>query len=316
MDSADSAEMVILVDNYINGFLSGSKWVKRPKPDDTIIGSSPGQPLRAEFGFSVLVRIKKDNQIFPILFDAGVGYEALLFNARTLNIDLTDTQAIVLSHGHPDHTAAIVKTACTIKRKNLPIIVHPEALIKRAFQLGTTEPRPFPFFLDEKEIQECGAKMEITKGVTSLAAETAYVTGQIPRVNEFEKGMPPNTHYQIRDGKFVHDPNVFDDQGLVINVKDKGLIIVSGCAHSGIINTVKYAQQITGVDQIYAIVGGFHLTGNFFEPIIDQTVGVLKEIKPDFIVPAHCTGLRAIIKISNALPNAFVESSVGTTLLF
>ncbi len=178
MQRADSVEIVILVDSYINGFLTSSQWVKRPGPDVTLTGATPGQPLRAEFGFSALVRIKKDNNTFPILFDAGVSRKALLFNARTLNIDLTDTQAIVLSHGHPDHTAAIVEATCTIKRKDLPIIVHPEALIRRAFQLGTPEPRPLPFFLDEKEIQECGAKMEITKGATSLAADTAYVTGQ------------------------------------------------------------------------------------------------------------------------------------------
>ena len=315
MEEANSAELVTLVDNYINGFLSSSEWVKRPGPS-IVRGCKPGKPLRAEFGFSVLFRIRKDNQVFPILFDAGVGDEALLFNAKLLNIDLTDTQAIVLSHGHPDHTAAIVETVCAIKKKDLPIIVHPDALTIRALKLGTPEPQPVPFFLDEKAIRECGAKMIISKGVTSLAGKTAYVTGQIPRVTEFEKGLPPDTHYQIQDGKFVHDPNVFDDQGLVINIKDKGLIIVSGCAHSGIINTVKYAQQITGVNRIYAIVGGFHLTGDFFEPIIDKTVNAFKEIKPDYIVPAHCTGMRAIIKISNALPNAFVESSVGTTFLF
>jgi hypothetical protein len=129
-------------------------------------------------------------------------------------------------------------------------------------------------------------------------------------------GARANTHYQIQGEKLVHDPNIFDDQGLVINVKGKGLIVVSGCAHSGIINTVKYAQQITGVDRVHVIIGGFHLTGNFFEPIIDSTVNVLKEIAPDFIIPAHCTGIRAIIKIANALPKAFVESSVGTTFLF
>ena len=150
----------------------------------------------------------------------------------------------------------------------------------------------------------------LLKKATSIAADTTYVTGQIPRITEFEKGMPPNTHYQIRKGgKIVHDPCVFDDQGLVINLRDEGLIVVTGCAHSGIVNTVKYAQQITGISKIHAIIGGFHLTGSYFEPIVGPTVDALNGFEPKIVIPAHCTGLKTIVKIVEMLPNAFLGAA-------
>jgi 7,8-dihydropterin-6-yl-methyl-4-(beta-D-ribofuranosyl)aminobenzene 5'-phosphate synthase len=318
METANSVEIIILVDNYINGFLSSNQLVQRPRIETVNFGLSPGQPLRAEFGFSAIVKIRKDENVFPLLFDAGVGKETLLFNARTLNIDLTEIQTIVLSHGHPDHTAAIVGAVCAIGRKGLPIIVHPEARVKRVFRSNSQDSlRDLPFFFDERRILECGAKIEYCKEPTSLAADTAYVTGQIPRVTGFEKGMPPNTHYQIRrGGRLVHDTCVFDDQGLVVNLRDEGLIVVTGCAHSGIVNTVKYAQRITGVDKICAVVGGFHLTGSYFEPIVGPTVDALRDFAPKAVIPAHCTGLKAFIKIADTLPKALIENSVGSTFQF
>ncbi len=128
--------------------------------------------------------------------------------------------------------------------------------------------------------------------------------------------MPPDTHYMKKDGVLVHDPLIVDDQSIVINLKDKGLIVISGCAHAGIINTLEYAKQITGVNKIHAVIGGFHLSSRHYEQIMDWTVNSLKKINPDVVIPSHCTGLRAIIQIANKLPEAFVENSVGTTFQF
>ncbi len=123
-------------------------------------------------------------------------------------------------------------------------------------------------------------------------------------------------HYRVIKGELVHDRNIFDDQALVVNLKNKGLVVIAGCAHSGIINTLRYSQEISGVKQIYGVVGGFHLTGNYFDPIIDPTIRALKEFAPRVIIPAHCTGLKAINKIAVSLPDAFIESSVGSTFEF
>ncbi|HSL71751.1 MAG TPA: MBL fold metallo-hydrolase, partial [Longimicrobiales bacterium] len=107
-------------------------------------------------------------------------------------------------------------------------------------------------------------------------------------------------------------PIVWDDQALVCNVKNKGLVVVTGCAHAGAINTLLYAQALTGVSPVYAFLGGLHLSGAAFEPRIAQTVADLTALQPSIVVPAHCTGLKATHAIAAALPNAFIQNSVGT----
>ena len=101
----------------------------------------------------------------------------------------------------------------------------------------------------------------------------------------------------------------------MVHVKDKGLVILTGCGHAGAVNTIRHAQALTGIDRVYAILGGFHLTGAFFEPIIEPTVATLKELNPTLIVPAHCTGWKATHRIAAELPEAFVPNSVGTRFM-
>ncbi len=272
--------------------------------------------MLAEFGWSLLARINVGGRSHSILFDTGLGKEALLRNASALKVDLKEVEALVVSHGHPDHTAATSETLSAIGREELPLILHPGALRKTMLMFPNGERSYAPYFLDERELRNRGARLEKSKGPTRLASETTLVTGEIPRHTDFERGMPPNMHFRIMDETPVHDPLILDDQGLVINLKDKGLVVISGCAHAGIINTVRYAQEVSGVDKVYAVVGGFHLTGDFFAPIIDKTVTEMKSITPKIVLPSHCTGIRALIKLANALPDAFIENSVGTIFQF
>src|SRR5262249_50720149 len=133
------------------------------------------------------------------------------------------------------------------------------------------------------------------------------------RTTEFEKGFP--IHQSKHGDHWEPDPLISDDQCVIINVKDRGLVICTGCGHSGIINIIRHAQTLTGVQQIYAVVGGFHLTGMLFEPIIPVTVAALKQINPRYVMPGHCTGWSATHQIARALPEAFIANSVGTTLV-
>jgi len=309
---ADSVELITLADNYVNGFLSSSKFAHRPRLD-TISGETPGRPMLAEFGWSVLVKVNTEGRTHSILFDTGLGKEALLHNAKALKIDLKQIDALVVSHGHPDHTAATPETVAAVGRDELPLILHPGALRRTLIMFPNGEKSNAPYFLDEKELRNKGARLDKSTKPTFLASDTAFATGEIPRRTDFEKGMPPNMHYRIIDGNPVHDPMIADDQGLVINLKGKGLVVISGCAHAGIINTVKYAQEVSGVNDVYAVAGGFHLTGDYFAPVIERTVSELKNVSPKLVLPSHCTGIRALIKIANALPDAFIENSVGTT---
>jgi 7,8-dihydropterin-6-yl-methyl-4-(beta-D-ribofuranosyl)aminobenzene 5'-phosphate synthase len=116
-----------------------------------------------------------------------------------------------------------------------------------------------------------------------------------------------------RNGQLEPDL-ILDDQALVVNLKEKGLVIISGCAHAGIINTIMHAMKITRTNRVYAVVGGFHLAGAKVDTLTEQTIKALLEINPQVIVPMHCTSWKSIVKIQQALPNAFILNSVGTKL--
>jgi 7,8-dihydropterin-6-yl-methyl-4-(beta-D-ribofuranosyl)aminobenzene 5'-phosphate synthase len=107
---------------------------------------------------------------------------------------------------------------------------------------------------------------------------------------------------------------ILDDQALIAHVAGRGLVVLTGCGHAGIINIVRYAQRLTGITQLHAVLGGFHLSGSIFEPIIGDTVGALEKLAPDVIVPAHCTGWKATHAIARDLPGSFIQNSVGTTI--
>ena len=142
---------------------------------------------------------------------------------------------------------------------------------------------------------------------------TVLFLGEITKQTDFEKGWPI-VHCQ-KDGKEVWD-GIEDDTSIVMNLKDKGLVIISGCAHAGIVNTVRYAMAVTGIDKVHAIMGGFHLAGPFFEPIIDRTTEELKKINPAFIIPTHCTGRKAIMAMEKQMPDQFILNMAGTKLTF
>jgi 7,8-dihydropterin-6-yl-methyl-4-(beta-D-ribofuranosyl)aminobenzene 5'-phosphate synthase len=101
-----------------------------------------------------------------------------------------------------------------------------------------------------------------------------------------------------------------------VNVKDKGLVILTGCGHAGIINTLNYAKELADEDRIYAVIGGMHLSGGLFEPIIPITVEELEKLKPRYVVPCHCSGLKAVTEIARKMPDAFIQNSVGTNYIF
>jgi len=153
-----------------------------------------------------------------------------------------------------------------------------------------------------------------TKQPYLVADDTIVVTGEIPRRTDFEKGFPQ--HRVLDNGQWQPDPLIWDDRAIVVNVRQKGLVIVSGCAHAGIINTILYAKQITGVTDVHAIMGGFHLAGKECEPRISQTVEQLKLLDPDLVAPSHCTGWRGTHAMAGALPHAFVWNSVGNLYRF
>ena len=157
-----------------------------------------------------------------------------------------------------------------------------------------------------------GAGFEVIEGVQpSLLVEgSLLLTGEVDRTTDFETGMA--IHQAWRDDGWQPDPLILDDQAAILHVRDKGLVVLTGCGHAGIVNIVRYAKRLTGIDRVYAVIGGFHLTGGIFEAIIPATVDALTAESPGVVVPAHCTGWRAQNALAAAMPEAFIPNSVGT----
>ena len=170
----------------------------------------------------------------------------------------------------------------------------------------------YPTFPTTEQLSS--AQLIFTKQPQLFVNDMLLVTGEIPRETSFERGFLQ--HKALESGSWKPDPWILDDRAIALRVKGKGLVVVSGCAHAGIINTVQYIQKITKVTDVYAVLGGFHLAGKENENRIKQTVKELKRINPKLIVPSHCTGWRGICAIANVMPNAFVWNSVGNLYKF
>jgi 7,8-dihydropterin-6-yl-methyl-4-(beta-D-ribofuranosyl)aminobenzene 5'-phosphate synthase len=266
----------------------------------------------AEHGFSVLIKVKQGQKEGQVLFDAGVSRRGILYNLDALEISLSGVQAIILSHGHADHALGLPGVVDRLGTRNMPLVLHPDAYLERKLvlpngdEIGLPAPKVADFRRENIEIVE-------QVGPSMLVDEMILVSGEVARIIDFERGFP--IHYAKRHDHWEPDPLIMDDQCAIIHVRDKGLIVITGCGHSGIINIIHNAQAITGIQKIYAVIGGFHLTGGLFEPIIPATIAALKAIKPRYIMPGHCTGWFATHKIAQAMPEAYIPNNVGTTLI-
>jgi 7,8-dihydropterin-6-yl-methyl-4-(beta-D-ribofuranosyl)aminobenzene 5'-phosphate synthase len=301
---ATNLEIISLVDNTIDFLSSNTR--KEVRSFQHSAHWQNGLP-HAENGFSMLIRVQSEGKIESVLFDTGTSPDGICQNAKLMDIDLREVSTIVLSHGHYDHFGGLAETVKAINKRNLQIITHEEMTKPRAVANSRGELRRYPTFPEQKSLHP--AEIVNTKQPLLVASGFGCVTGEIPRIVEFETGMVNNK--SLRDGVWVSDPLLLDEQALVFNVHGKGLVVVSGCAHAGIINTVRYAQQITGVEKIYAVFGGFHLSGKEFEKRIPMTVAELQKIGPELVVPSHCTGWRALYALSEAFPQGFIFNSVG-----
>jgi 7,8-dihydropterin-6-yl-methyl-4-(beta-D-ribofuranosyl)aminobenzene 5'-phosphate synthase len=341
LQEIDKVSITILIDNYTDMLLPNTSYALRnPMIKEERFLRAP----LAEHGFSALIKIyykikKNNNNKYEtkeyencsntFLFDAGVTEEGVTTNAGNFGVNLEEIGAIVLSHGHFDHFTGILKVLDHIS-KPVDIIAHPDAFLKRwlIFPDGRRVKMPA---LEEKALVEKGAIIHKNKIPNFLPLRNSdhkspknqedgsllLVTGQIPRETSFEMGSPYQYIEDPDENNLSHDPLVNDDQAIVVNIRDKGLVIISGCGHAGIINTINYAKKLTGTSRIYAIIGGFHLAGGkIYEDAIDPTIYEIQKADPEWIVPCHCTGWKAVNRIINSMPEKFIQTSVGTVFEF
>ena len=229
---------------------------------------------------------------------------------NALGIDLGDVHSVVLSHGHFDHTGGLAGLAGKRGVRGLPMIVHPLIWTRRRLAVPGQDAMELPT-LSSRALADEGYQVIERREPSLLLDGRVLITGEVDRTTEFERGMPP-PHQAWTDGDWQHDPLVLDDQALVVHVRGRGLVVLTGCGHAGAVNIVRHAARLTGVPRLHALIGGLHLGGPAFEPIIAPTVAALADFAPALLAPGHCTGWRAQHALAASQPDAWVQSSAGT----
>ncbi|MBW1996474.1 MAG: MBL fold metallo-hydrolase [Deltaproteobacteria bacterium] len=247
-----------------------------------------------EHGFSAYVETDQGN----FLFDTGKG-KALLHNALLFQRDLGKVKEIILSHSHGDHTGGLPDVLRLQVKRPVNVRSHPDIFITRyRIKDGKKSYSGIPY--TRGYLEKMGARFVFNRGYTRIQ-EGIYLTGEIPRETSFEGG-DMGDRFALHDGKQVPDI-ILDDQSLVIHT-EKGLLILLGCAHSGMINIIKYAMAMSGIDTIYGVIGGTHL-GFSGEAQLKATIKALKSFDIHHFIPSHCTGLEVLMHLREEFGDIF-----------
>ena len=303
----DKLTVWVLTDNYYDALRPDAKITKRYR-----VG--PGRSIHAEHGLAYYLETVVDGKVSACMFDFGLDPVGVMNNIAMLGLDIGRANAFSLSHGHFDHwmgAVNIVKQNRSRIVAGTPFYVGEEAFLRRySLRPGQSQPDDLGQ-LRKEDIEGLGLKVLEVKTPLQIIPGT-YVTGNIERVTTYEK-VPPSL--LIKRSEKPEPDDFRGEQALFFNVKGKGLVVLSGCAHTGIVNTVKHAQKSTGIDKIHAVMGGFHLI-NAKPEVIQNTVADIKAMKPDYIVPAHCTGFETIVAFSREMPDEFILNTAGTQYTF
>jgi 7,8-dihydropterin-6-yl-methyl-4-(beta-D-ribofuranosyl)aminobenzene 5'-phosphate synthase len=317
LEPVDSLIITTLVDNLYDIFMPDQGPAHRSGPGSTkaqiacgtMVESFVSEQLVAEHGFSALLTFRKGDQSHSLLFDCGVSPMGMVENMRRLEIDPHDLEAIVCSHGHFDHTAGLDGLISRLGRANLPVMIHPDFWNRRRVLIPGRSPIEIPT-TSKSALEGAGFTVIEERQPSFLFENSMLVTGEVDRTTGYEPGFPIQEAWQ--DGEWKPDPLALDDQAVIVHVRDKGLVVITGCGHAGVVNTTRYARVLTGVDRLHMVMGGFHLNGPIFEPLIDRVCRDLAEMSPSLVVPGHCTGWRAQHALARSFPERFVPSNVGT----
>jgi 7,8-dihydropterin-6-yl-methyl-4-(beta-D-ribofuranosyl)aminobenzene 5'-phosphate synthase len=316
LEPVDSVVVTTLMDNVTDIFMPDQGPARRAgpagrsRPAAVMAGGQAPDALIAEHGFSVLVTVAKAGREHRFLFDAGTSPDGVVDNMSRLDIDPGSIEAIVCSHGHFDHTTGLDGLIRVLGRTSMPVLIHPHFWRRRRIALPGREPLEIPT-TSRQALTGAGFDIIEEQQPSFLFERSVLVTGEVPRTTGYEPGFPPQQAWL--GGSWQPDPLVLDDQALIINVQGKGLVVLTGCGHAGVVNIARYARRLTGGQPLYALLGGFHLNGPLFEPLIPRVLDDLAAMNPGVLVPAHCTGWRAQHAMSARFPAAFIPNTVGSS---
>jgi 7,8-dihydropterin-6-yl-methyl-4-(beta-D-ribofuranosyl)aminobenzene 5'-phosphate synthase len=319
LEATEKVEVRILVDNATDMLSSNPPFVESEMAflSRRDLARSARCLCCAVHGLSCLVTVHRGGNRHSVLFDTGPEDYAFERNVSRLGVDLGIVESIVLSHGHWDHSGAMLLALGAIRSRNggrsVPFYAHPGMFVTR----GLRRPDGAVSRMDDvpsvAELTDFGAEMVVTTEPRTFLDGLFYVSGEIPRLSGFERGFPG--HMKRTANGWEPDELLMDERWLAVNVRGRGLIVFSACSHAGIVNVCRHARATFPDIPIHAVIGGLHLSGPN-EAIIPQTVEGLKEFGIKTIGAGHCTGWRAMTALANAFPDAIAPTAVGKQFTF
>jgi 7,8-dihydropterin-6-yl-methyl-4-(beta-D-ribofuranosyl)aminobenzene 5'-phosphate synthase len=322
--AADRVEVLVLVDNVADALSSTPPFVARELATLRRRGMrllSGGALCCANHGLALVVTAHgPDGSAHTVLFDGGPVDFAVERNGTRLGVDFGAIEAVVLSHGHWDHAGGIPQALAMIRAANgdraVPLHLHPGMF----GEIGMRQPDggvlPAAGVPTPHEWETMGAAPVVSAAAATIAGGLFWISGEIPRRTGYERGLPAQVRRDGPEAPWRPDPLVMDERALAVRIRGKGLLVFSACSHAGVVNVLHHARESFPGERLFAVMGGLHLSGES-EAIIPETVRDLAQFGVAHVVPAHCTGWRAV----NALERAFGEpalapAAVGETFAF
>jgi 7,8-dihydropterin-6-yl-methyl-4-(beta-D-ribofuranosyl)aminobenzene 5'-phosphate synthase len=314
MSDVDRLILTVLVEGYIDMLVGDAGNIKRTGLKHHFDPRTV-KPL-AENGISMLVEAFNGSNKYTALFDVGLTPGVIKNNFKALNIDPSSIDHIVISHGHPDHYGGLPGALEAIGHP-VPVAIHPDAFHPRYVLMAAGDVIPFYNYSLQEQWETLGARMvHVTEPMR--IGPGIYLSGEIPFEVSFEPPKAPPGRggglFHVKGGKFVED-RTLDDLAVGIVVKEKGLVVLTGCAHAGILNSIRQLQKVTSCEKVYAVLGGFHLG---FPGVprenVSSTLEEIRMMKPALVSPMHCSGFSVMATFEREMPEQFCLSMVGTKI--
>jgi 7,8-dihydropterin-6-yl-methyl-4-(beta-D-ribofuranosyl)aminobenzene 5'-phosphate synthase len=275
----------------------------------------------AAFGLSLVITARIGDTSAVLLFDAGPEAYAIARNGERLKVAFEQVGAIVLSHGHWDHAGGLLEGTTRIVSANggKPVECHvnPGMFVSRAVRLPNGGYLPFKDIPSAQSLTRAGAVVVNSPESRLLLENRFYLSGEIPRVTPFERGMVNHVKRSVIGDSWEPDPLIMDERYVAVHVRNKGVIVFTACSHAGVINVLHDASKMFEPLPLYAVMGGFHLSGPGPESIIGETVNAIQSFGLKYIIPGHCTGWRAVSAMAAVCSDdVLVPCAVGRKFSF